>query len=61
VEAETNSDNFVRDTVHLATILFLVGISGHSRLCLIRLALVFLGGLMLIVALVDIMTSPPVP
>ena len=60
-QAGANSDNYVRDTIYLATILFLVGISGHFRFFRIRLGLVILGGLMLIVALVQIGLSPPIP
>jgi hypothetical protein len=61
VEAGANSDNYVRDTIYLATILFLIGISGHFRFFRIRLGLVILGGLMLMVAVVEIVTSPPIP
>ncbi|HEX3459805.1 MAG TPA: hypothetical protein VHT49_02770 [Acidimicrobiales bacterium] len=61
VEAGANSDNYVRDTIYLATILFLIGISGHFRFFRIRLGLVILGGLMLTVAVVQIVTSPPIP
>ncbi len=61
VEAGANSDSYVRDTIYLATILFLIGISGHFRFFRIRLGLVLLGGLMLIVAVVQISTSPPIP
>ena len=61
VQAGANSDNYVRDTIYLATILFLIGISGHFRFFRIRLGLVILGGLMLIVAVVQIVTSPPIP
>jgi hypothetical protein len=61
VQAGANSDNYVRDTIYLATILFLIGISGHFRFFRIRLALVILGGLMLAVAVVEIVTSPPIP
>jgi hypothetical protein len=61
VQAGANSDNYVRDTIYLATILFLIGISGHFRFFRIRLGLVTLGGLMLIVAIVEIVTSPPIP
>ena len=49
------------DTIYLATILFLIGISGHFRFFRIRLGLVILGGLMLIVALIQIGLSPPIP
>ena len=61
VDAGANSDNYVRDTIYLATILFLIGISGHFRFFRIRLALVVLGGLMLVVAVLQIATSPPIP
>jgi len=60
-QAGANSDNYVRDTIYLATILFLIGISGHFRFFRIRLGLVILGGLMLIVALIQIGLSPPIP
>jgi hypothetical protein len=61
VQAGANSDSYVRDTIYLATILFLIGISGHFRFYRIRLGLVVLGGLMLVVAVVQIATSPPIP
>jgi hypothetical protein len=61
VQAGSDSDNYVRDTIYLATILFLIGISGHFRFYRIRLGLVVLGGLMLVVAVVQIATSPPIP
>ncbi len=61
VQAGANSDNYVRDTIYLATILFLIGISGHFRFFRIRLALVALGGVMLLVAIVQIAISPPIP
>ena len=61
VQAGANSDNYVRDTIYLATILFLIGISGHFRFVRIRVGLVSLGGVMLLVAVVAIATSPPIP
>ena len=61
VQAGANSDNYVRDTIYLATILFLIGISGHFRFFRIRLGLVVLGGLMLVVAVLQIAGSPPIP
>ena len=45
----------------LGIFVFLIGISGHFRFFRIRLGLVLLGGLMLIVAVVQIVTSPPIP
>ncbi len=61
VQAGSNADNYIRDTIYLATILFLIGISGHFRFLRIRVALVTLSGVMMIVALVEIATSPPIP
>ena len=61
VQAGSNADNYIRDTIYLATILFLIGISGHFRFLRIRLALVTLSGIMMIVAIVEIATSPPIP
>lgn len=61
VQAGSNSDNYVRDTIYLATILFLIGISGHFRFFRIRVGLIVLGGLMMVVAIIEIATSPPIP
>jgi hypothetical protein len=61
VQAGSNADNYIRDTIYLATILFLIGISGHFRFLRIRLALVALSAIMMIVAIVEIATSPPIP
>ena len=61
VQAGANSDNYVRDTIYLATILFLIGISGHFRFFWIRVGLVMLGGAMLVVAVVSILSEPPIP
>jgi hypothetical protein len=61
VQAGSNADNYIRDTIYLATILFLIGISGHFRFLRIRLALVVLSGIMMIIAIVEIATSPPIP
>jgi hypothetical protein len=61
VQAGSNADSYIRDTIYLATILFLIGISGHFRFFWIRVGLVSLSGLMLIVAIVEIGTSPAIP
>ena len=61
VQAGSNADNYIRDTIYLATILFLIGISGHFRFFRIRVGLVVLSGLMLLVAIFEIVTSPPIP
>jgi len=42
--AGANSDGYVRTTVYLATVLFLVGISGHFRVRAARLGLIGIGG-----------------
>jgi hypothetical protein len=61
VQAGSNADNYIRDTIYLATILFLIGISGHFRFLWIRISLVILSGLMMIVAIFTIATAPPIP
>jgi hypothetical protein len=61
VQAGSNADNYIRDTIYLATILFLIGISGHFRFIRIRVGLVLLSGVMLIVAVYTIATAPPIP
>jgi len=61
VQAGSNADNYIRDTIYLATILFLIGISGHFRFLRIRVCLVVLSGLMMVVAIVEIAASPPIP
>src|ERR1700722_12551352 len=61
VQAGSNADNYIRDTIYLATILFLIGISGHFRFLRIRVSLVVLSGIMMLVAVFEIVTSPPIP
>jgi hypothetical protein len=61
VQAGSNADNYIRDTIYLATILFLIGISGHFRFVRIRVSLVVLSGIMMLVAVFEIVTSPPIP
>jgi hypothetical protein len=61
VQAGSNADNYIRDTIYLATILFLIGISGHFRFLRIRISLVVLSGIMMVVAIIEIVTSPPIP
>lgn len=61
VQAGSNADNYIRDTIYLATILFLIGISGHFRFFRIRVSLVVLSGIMMLVAVFEIVTSPPIP
>ena len=52
------ADDYVRVTVILASVLFLVGISTHFRLRGVRLALVGIGGVLLIFSAVQILTLP---
>jgi hypothetical protein len=59
--AAENADDYVRTTVYLATVLFLVGISGHFRLRAARIGLVVVGGIVLVVAVVTLATLPGLP
>jgi hypothetical protein len=59
--AGATSDKYVRDTVFLATVLFLVGISGHFRIRSARLAVVGFGVLILAFSLVQLAGLPAPP
>jgi hypothetical protein len=59
--AGTNSDGYVRTTVYLATVLFLVGISGHFRVRAARLGLIGVGGAILAFCLVLLLQAPKPP
>jgi hypothetical protein len=56
--AASNSDNYVRTTIFLASVLFLVGISSHFRVKGARIALVVVGGTMMSLAIVLLATAP---
>ena len=58
--AATRSDDYVRTTVFLASVLFLVGISTRFPIRRVRYALVALGGAMLVVSIV-LLTQLPGP
>jgi hypothetical protein len=60
-EAAENADDYVRTTVYLATVLFLVGISGHFRLRAARVGLVVVGGVTLVIAVITLATLPGLP
>src|SRR5271165_2427061 len=60
-EAGTTADKYVRDTVFLATVLFLVGISGHFPLRQARYALVAVGTLILAFAVIQLLGLPGPP
>ena len=59
--AASTADDYVRTTVLLATVLFLVGISGHFRVRAARYGLVALGGAIMATALVIVVLSPKPP
>ncbi|MET9269368.1 hypothetical protein [Kribbella sp. NPDC003557] len=59
--AGNNSDNYVRTTVYLATVLFLTGISGHFRVRAARIGLVGVGGVILVFACVLLLLAPKPP
>lgn len=60
-KAGGTSDNYVRDTVFLATVLFLVGISSHFRIRQARYALVTIGVALLAFSIVQLtgLSAPP--
>lgn len=60
-KAGTNADEYVRVTVYLATILFLVAISGHFKLRGARYALVVVGAIVLALSLETLATLPHPP
>jgi hypothetical protein len=55
------ADDYVRTTVYLATVLFLVGISGHFTYRVARYGLVAVGALMLIAASIQLLVLPKPP
>lgn len=59
--AGQTSDNYVRDTVFLATVLFLVGISGHFALRGARLALIGVGMALLLFSVFQLLGLPAPP
>src|SRR5271166_1222552 len=59
--AGNNADGYVRTTIYLATVLFLVGISGHFRVRAARQGLIGIGGLILTFSVVLIILAPKPP
>lgn len=59
--AGTRSDDYVRTTVFLASVLFLVGISTQFRIRGVRYALVAVGATLLIISLVQLTQLPGPP
>jgi hypothetical protein len=60
-DAGSTSDKYIRDTVFLATVLFLVGISGHFRIRQARLGLIGMGALLLVFAVIQLLGLPGPP
>ena len=60
-EAGSNSDGYVRTTVYLATVLFLVGISGHFGVRAARLGLIGIGAVILAFSGVLLIIAPKPP
>jgi hypothetical protein len=60
-DAAETADPYVRVTVFLATVLFLVGISGHFRVRAARYGLVAVGVIILVVAVAILIVSPKPP
>ena len=59
--AGETGDKYVRTTVILASVLFLVGMSSHFPARGIRLGLIAIGSVLLLVGAVEILTLPPPP
>jgi hypothetical protein len=57
-EAGTTADEYVRTTVFLASVLFIVGISGHFRVRAARIGLVAVGSGILVLSMVLLATAP---
>jgi hypothetical protein len=60
-QAGATSDKYVRVTVFLATVLFLVGISGHFPLRQARYGLIGVGGLLLVFSVAQLLELPGPP
>jgi hypothetical protein len=56
--AATNSDNYVRNTILLASVLFLVGIGGHFAVRSARIGLVVVGAGILVFSIVLLIQEP---
>jgi len=60
-DAGGTADKYVRDTVFLATVLFLIGISGHVKLRQARYGLVGIGVILLAFSVIQLIGLPPPP
>jgi hypothetical protein len=59
--AGTTSDSYVRLTVILATVLFLIGISGHFKVPVARYGLIGVGSVLIVYSLVTMLGLPGPP
>ncbi len=59
--AGATADKYIRATVYLATVLFLVGISGHFRVRQARLGLIGVGCAVLALAVIQLLSLPGPP
>ena len=59
--AGSTADKYIRDTVFLATVLFLVGISGHFRIRQARFGLIGIGAALLVFAVIQLLGLPSPP
>jgi hypothetical protein len=60
-DAGDTSDKYIRDTVFLATVLFLVGIAGHFQVRQARLGLIGVAAAMLVFSVVQLLALPGPP
>jgi hypothetical protein len=60
-QAGSNADGYVRTTVYLATVLFLVGISGHFKVRGARIGLISVAGVILVFSVISLITAPKPP
>jgi hypothetical protein len=60
-QAGSNADGYVRTTVYLATVLFLVGISGHFKVRGARIGLISVAGVILVFSVVSLILAPKPP
>jgi hypothetical protein len=59
--AGANSDKYIRVTVYLATVLFMIGISAHFPLLAARYGLVTIGSLLVIFSVIQLLQLPRPP
>ena len=60
-QAGSNADGYVRTTVYLATVLFLVGISGHFKVRAARIGLISIAGVILVFSSISLIVAPKPP